>query len=29
MHNWREAPTSVEWARSIDEHMGIEDIHKS
>ena len=29
MHNWRDAPTSVEWARSIDEHMGIEDIHKS
>jgi uncharacterized protein YjlB len=29
MHNWRDAPTSVEWARSIGEHMGIEDIHKS
>jgi hypothetical protein len=29
MHNWRDAPTSVEWARSISEHMGIEDIHKS
>ena len=29
MHNWRDAPTSVEWGKRFGMTTGIEDVHKS
>jgi uncharacterized protein YjlB len=29
MHNWRDAPTSVQWGKGSPVDTGIEDIHKS
>ena len=29
MHNWRDAPTSVEWGKAFGMSTGMEDVHKS